>query len=139
MLAPKKVKHRKVQKGKRRGKAWSGGEVSFGDFGLIATKEGFITSRQIEACRIAIARKIRKYGRVWIRIFPDKPITKKPAEVRMGKGKGSPEGWVSVVKPGRVMFEVSGVDLELATVALMNAAHKLPVTCKIVKRGMVLS
>ena len=139
MLSPKKVKHRKVQKGKRRGKAQAGNDVDFGDYGLLATADGWISARQIEACRIAINRKVRKYGRMWIRIFPDKPITSKPAEVRMGKGKGSPEAWVAVVKPGRILFEVADVTQELAHEALTNAAHKLPITTKIIKRGMVIS
>jgi len=139
MLAPKKVKHRKVQKGKRRGTAWRGGDVSFGDYGLIATREGWITARQIEAGRVAITRKIRKYGRMWIRMFPDKPISKKPAEVRMGKGKGSPEAWVAVIKRGKMLYEVADVPEELAVEALTRAAHKLPVTTKIIKRGMVIS
>ncbi|MCB5245339.1 MAG: 50S ribosomal protein L16, partial [Candidatus Cloacimonetes bacterium] len=110
MLAPKKVKHRKVMKGRRKGLAWRGNQVDFGDYGLIALEDGFITSRQIEAARIAITRYMKRAGKVWIRIFPDKPITRKPAETRMGKGKGSPEYWVSVVRPGRVMFEIEGVD-----------------------------
>jgi len=139
MLSPKKVKHRKVQKGKRRGRAQTGNDVAFGDYGLLATADAWITARQIEASRIAINRKIRKYGRMWIRIFPDKPITKKPAEVRMGKGKGSPEAWVAVVKRGRMLFEVADVTEEMAREALTNAAHKLPITTKIVKRGMVVS
>lgn len=139
MLAPKKVKHRKVQKGKRRGTAWRGGDVSFGDYGLIATCEGWITARQIEAARVAITRKIRKYGRMWIRMFPDKPVSKKPAEVRMGKGKGSPEAWVAVIKRGKMLYEVADVSEELAVEALTRAAHKLPLKTKIIKRGMVIS
>ena len=139
MLAPKKVKHRKVMKGKRRGKAQRGNEVSFGDYGLLATSDGWVTARQIEASRVAINRKIRKWGRLWIRIFPDKPICKKPAETRMGKGKGSPEAWVAVVKPGRVLFEVDGVSLELAKEALERASHKLPVTTKVIKRNTVIA
>lgn len=138
MLAPKKVKHRKVMKGKRRGLA-KGCEVSFGEFGLLATDDGWITSRQIEASRVAITRKVKKFGEVWVRIFPDKPVCKKPAETRMGKGKGAPEGWVAVIKPGRMLFEVSGVAEELAVEALENAAHKLPIRTKIIRRGVVVS
>lgn len=139
MLSPKKVKHRKVQKGRMRGTATRGADVSFGDYGLLATTAGWLTARQIEACRITITRKIRKYGRMWIRIFPDKPITSKPAETRMGKGKGSPEAWVCPVQRGKMLFEVGGVPEDLATEALTRAAHKLPITTKIVKRGLVLS
>ena len=139
MLSPKKVKHRKMQKGRMRGKATRGAGVEFGDYGLLATTAGWVTARQIEASRISITRKIRKYGRMWIRIFPDKPITKKPAETRMGKGKGSPEAWVCPVKRGKVMFEVGGVPEELAVEALTRAAHKLPILTKIVKRRVVLS
>ena len=128
-----------VMKGKRRGKAQRGNEVSFGDYGLLATSDGWVTARQIEASRVAINRKIRKWGRLWIRIFPDKPICKKPAETRMGKGKGSPEAWVAVVKPGRVLFEVDGVSLELAKEALERASHKLPVTTKVIKRNTVIA
>jgi len=137
MLAPKKVRHRKIQKGRRRGTAQSGNDVSFGDYGLIATDSGWVTARQIEAGRIAIMRKIRKYGRMWIRMFPDKPISKKPAETRMGKGKGAPETWVCVVRRGRMLFEVADVPEEMAREALTRAAHKLPITTKIIKRGMV--
>jgi len=139
MLAPKKVVHRKVQKGKRRGLAYRGSDVSFGEYGLMSLDDGWLTSRQIEASRVAITRRTKKFGQVWIRIFPDKPFCKKPAETRMGKGKGSPEGWVAVIKPGRVLFEVSGVDEELAVTALTNAAHKLPLRTKIIRRGVVLS
>ncbi|HNW24792.1 MAG TPA: 50S ribosomal protein L16, partial [Candidatus Cloacimonas sp.] len=127
MLAPKKVKHRKMMKGRRRGLSWTGCNVSFGDYGLIALEDSFITSRQIEACRIAITRHMKREGKVWIRIFPDKPITKKPAETRMGKGKGAPEYWVAVVRPGRVLFEIEGVEIEVAKEALRLAAHKLPI------------
>jgi large subunit ribosomal protein L16 len=137
MLAPKKIKHRKQQKGRRRGIATACNDVDFGDFGLLATDAGWITSRQIEAGRVAINRKIRKYGRLWIRIFPDKPISKKPLETRMGKGKGNPEVWVAVVKRGRMLFEVGGVPDEMAVAALELAAHKLPITTKVIKRGMV--
>ncbi|MFH0882988.1 MAG: 50S ribosomal protein L16 [bacterium] len=134
MLAPKRVKHRKVQKGRMRGLAYRGNEVSFGDFGIMTLEPGRITSRQIEAARVAMTRHVKRGGKVWIRIFPDKPITKKPAEVRMGKGKGSPEFWVAVVRPGRVMFELGGVEPALAKEALERAMHKLPVRTKIVTR-----
>ena len=134
MLMPAKMKWRKQQKGKMRGKAYGGSSLAFGDFGLKATECGWITSRQIEAARVAISRFIKKGGKVWIRIFPDKPITKKPAETRMGKGKGNPEGWVAVVKPGRILFELEGVTDELARKSLGLAAAKLPVRTKFVKR-----
>ncbi len=134
MLAPKKVKHRKVMKGRRKGLAWRGNTVDFGDFGLMALEDAFITSRQIEAARIAITRYMKRAGKVWIRIFPDKPITKKPAETRMGKGKGSPEYWVAVVRPGRVMFEIEGVSLEEAKEAMRLASHKLPIKTRLIAR-----
>jgi large subunit ribosomal protein L16 len=134
MLAPKRVKYRKQMKGRMRGKATRGNVVSFGDFGLQATECGWITNRTIEAARIAMTRHIKRGGKVWIRIFPDKSITKKPLEVRMGKGKGNPEAWVAVVKPGRVMFELEGVAPEVAKRALQLAAAKLPVKCKIIER-----
>ena len=134
MLAPKRVKHRKVQKGRRKGQVSRGNDVSFGDYGLIATSAGWVTARQIEAARIAITRKIRKYGRMWIRMFPDKPLTKKPAEVRMGKGKGSPEFWICRIKPGRVMFELDGVPSDVAREACRLAAAKLPLPTKFVAR-----
>jgi len=134
MLAPKKVKHRKMMKGRRRGLSWTGCNVSFGDYGLIALEDSFITSRQIEACRIAITRHMKREGKVWIRIFPDKPITKKPAETRMGKGKGAPEYWVAVVRPGRVLFEIEGVETEVAKEALRLAAHKLPIKTRFITR-----
>jgi len=134
MLAPKRVKHRKVQKGRMRGLAYRGSRVSFGTFGIMALEPGFVTSRQIEAARVAMTRHVKRGGKVWIRIFPHKPMTKKPAEVRMGKGKGSPEFWVAVVKPGRVMFELGGVDEGLAREALTRAIHKLPLKSKIVTR-----
>jgi large subunit ribosomal protein L16 len=134
MLAPKKVKHRKQHRGRMRGTAKGGTEVAFGDFGLLALEPGWITNRQIEAARVAITRHIRRGGKVWINIFPDKPYTKKPAETRMGSGKGNPEGWVAVVKPGRVMFELAGVDEPLAREAMRRAAMKLPVKCKFVAR-----
>lgn len=134
MLMPKRVKYRKVQRGRRAGKAYRGSRVSFGDFGLKAMEVSWITSRQIEACRVAITRKLKRDGKVWINIFPDKPVTKKPLETRMGKGKGAPEFWVAVVKPGRVMFEVGGVSRELAEEALQVASHKLPIKTKVVVR-----
>ena len=134
MLAPKKVKHRKVHRGRRRGLATGGTEVSFGDFGLVALEPAWITNRQIESARVAITRHIRRGGKVWINIFPDKPYTKKPAETRMGSGKGNPEGWVAVVKPGRVMFELAGVPEKLAREAMLRAAHKLPIKTKFVMR-----
>lgn len=134
MLAPKKVRYRKMMKGSRKGLAWTGCNVDFGDYGLIALEDAFITSRQIEAARIAITRHMKRVGMVWIRIFPDKPITSKPAETRMGKGKGAPEYWVAVVRPGRVLFEVEGVDPATAKEAMRLAAHKLPIKTKLVAR-----
>ncbi len=134
MLLPKRVKYRKVHRGRMTGKATRGNFVSNGDFGLQATEPCWITSNQIEAARIAMTRYIKRGGQVWIKIFPDKPVTKKPAEVRMGSGKGSPEFWVSVVKPGRVMFEIAGVSEELAKEAMRLASHKLPVKCKFIKK-----
>lgn len=134
MLMPKRVKYRKSQRGRRKGKAQRGHRVAFGDFGLKAMGNGWITSRQIEACRIAITRTMKRDGKVWIRIFPDKPVSKKPLETRMGKGKGAPEFWVAVIKPGRIMFEVSGVSKEIATKALSLASHKLPIKTKVVVR-----
>jgi large subunit ribosomal protein L16 len=134
MLQPKKVKHRKQQRGRMRGKAKGGTEVAFGDYGLVALEPGWISDRQIEAARVAMTRHIRRGGKVWINIFPDKPVTKKPAETRMGSGKGNPEGWVAVVKPGRVMFELSGVSEVVAREAIMRAAHKLPIRSKFVTR-----
>jgi len=134
MLMPKRVKYRKVQRGRRKGKANRGHRVSFGDFGLKALEPGWITSRQIEACRVAMTRRMKRDGKVWIRIFPDKPVSKKPLETRMGKGKGAPEFWVAVVKPGRIMFEVAGVSKELAMEALRLASHKLPIKTKVVMR-----
>ena len=127
MLAPKRVKHRKTHKGRMRGKAYRGNRVSFGDYGLQTTECGWITNRQIESARVAMTRHIKRGGKVWIRIFPDKPITSKPAETRMGKGKGNPEGWVAVVKPGRMMFEIEGVPEETARRAMELAAAQLPV------------
>ena len=134
MLLPKRVKHRKVQRGSMKGDAKGGTSVTFGDFGLKAMEPGWITNRQIEAIRVAVTREMKRGGKVWIRIFPDKPITKKPAETRMGKGKGAPEGWVAVVKPGRVMFELAGVPPEMAREALRRAGHKLPIKTKFVER-----
>jgi len=136
VLAPKKVKFRKMQKGRMRGKAYRGGQVTLGEFGLKALEPGRITSRQIEAARIAITRHVKRGGQVWTRIFPDKPITKIPAETRMGKGKGNPEYWVAVVKPGRIMYEMDGVTREVATEAFRLAAHKLPISTKLVTRGL---
>ncbi|MDP6984044.1 MAG: 50S ribosomal protein L16 [Candidatus Latescibacterota bacterium] len=134
MLMPKKVEWRKQSRGRMRGQAKGGALVSFGEFGLKAMEPGWITSRQIEAARVAISRAMSRSGKMWIRIFPDKPRTKKPAETRMGKGKGAPEDWVAVVKPGRIMFELSGVELEVAKEALRLAGHKLPIKTKFVER-----
>jgi len=134
MLAPKKVKHRKVQKGKMRGFAYRGSSLNEGRYGLKALECGWITSRQIEAARVALTRYIKRGGKLWIRFFPDKPITSKPAEVRMGKGKGAPEGWVAVIKPGRILYEIEGVDEAAAKEALRLAAHKLPIKTTFVKR-----
>lgn len=134
MLMPKRVKFRKQQRGKRKGIATRGSKVSFGEYGLKALEAGWITARQIEAARVALTRKIKRGGKVWIRIFPDKPYTKKPTEVRMGKGKGPPEGWVAVIKRGRILFEIEGVDKELATEAMRLAGHKLPLRTKVVER-----
>ena len=134
MLAPKRVKHRKTHKGRMRGKAHRGNKVSFGEFGLQATEASWITNRQIEAARVAMTRHIKRGGKVWIRIFPDKPITRKPAETRMGKGKGNPEQWVAVVKPGRVMFELEGVPEEVARRAMELASAKLPIKTRFLVR-----
>lgn len=134
MLMPKRVKHRKVMKGKRRGKAWRGSTLSFGEYGLKALECGWITNRQIEAARVAINRTCKRSGKLWINIFPHKPLTVKPAETRMGKGKGAPEKWVAVVKPGRVLFELGGVEEPVAQMAFERARHKLPVKSKFVKR-----
>ena len=134
MLLPKRVKYRREHRGKMRGRTKGGAEVTFGEFGLQALEASWITNRQIEAARIAMTRYMKRGGKVWIKIFPHKPFTAKPLEVRMGSGKGSPEGWVAVVKPGKVMFEVAGVSEEIAREALRLAAHKLPVKCKFVKR-----
>lgn len=135
MLVPKRVKHRREFRGKMRGEAKGGKEVAFGEYGLQATTSHWITNRQIEAARIAMTRYMKRGGKVWIKIFPDKPVTKTPAETRMGKGKGALEYWVAVVKPGRVMFEISGVPEETAREALRLAMHKLPIKCKIVSRA----
>lgn len=135
MLSPKKVKFRKQQKGKMRGMAMRGSTLAFGEFGLQAVECGMITSKQIEAARIAMTRHVKRGGKMWIRIFPDKPFTKKPAEVRMGKGKGAPEGWEAVIRPGRILYEMEGIPVELAKEALRLAAHKLPVKTKFVVRG----
>ena len=134
MLMPKKVKYRKQQRGRRAGKAWRGSSLAFGDFGLKSLSTGWVTDRQIEAARVAITRHIKRGGKLWIRVFPDKPITKKPAETRMGKGKGAPEQWVAVIRPGRMMFEVEGVPESLAKRAMHLAAQKLPVTTRFVSR-----
>ncbi len=134
MLMPKRVKYRRVHRGRMKGKATRGNFVAYGEFGLQATEPCWITSNQIEAARIAMTRYIKRGGQVWIKIFPDKPVTKKPAETRMGSGKGAPEYWVAVVKPGRVMFEIAGVDKELAEEAMRLAAHKLPIKCKFVTK-----
>ena len=134
MLMPKKVKHRKQHRGRRRGKAWRGGSLKFGDYGLKVMEPAWITDRQIEASRVAMTRSIKRGGKIWIRLFPDKPITKKPAETRMGKGKGSPEMWVAVVRPGRVLFELEGVSREIAEKAMALAAAKMPVRTKFVTR-----
>ena len=134
MLAPKRSKFRKQQKGRTRGRAKGGDQVSFGTFGLQAMEPGWISARQIEAARVSISRTVKRAGKLYVRVFPDKPITKKPAETRMGKGKGNPEGWVAVVKPGRVMFELSGVPEPLAREAMRLAGHKLPVKTKFVMR-----
>ncbi|WP_040225840.1 50S ribosomal protein L16 [Bhargavaea cecembensis] len=134
MLMPKRVKHRRVHRGKMRGETKGGGEVSFGEYGLQAVEAGWITNRQIESARIAMTRYMKRGGKVWIKIFPHKPYTKKPLEVRMGSGKGAVEGWVAVVKPGRILFEIAGVPEETAREALRLASHKLPVKSKFVKR-----
>ena len=135
MLSPKKVKFRKQQRGRMKGQAERGGTLSFGEFGLQAVECGYLSAKQIEAARIAMTRYVKRVGKMWIRIFPDKPVTKKPAEVRMGKGKGPHEGWVAVIKPGRVLYEMEGVDRESAREAFRLAAHKLPIKTRIVERG----
>jgi large subunit ribosomal protein L16 len=136
MLMPKKVKFRKQQRGRMTGKAWRGSTISFGEYALKAMDCGWITSRQIEAARIAMTRFIKRGGKVWIRLFPDKPITKKPAETRMGKGKGAPEEWVAVIRPGKILFEMEGVAVEIAQEAMRLAAHKIPMKTKFVKRDV---
>lgn len=138
MLSPRKVKHRKVFKGKLRGTAQRGASISFGEYALKATTRGKMTAQQIEAGRVAINRKIKRGGKVWIRVFPDKPVTKKPAETRMGKGKGSPEFWVAPIKPGKILYELAGVDEELAVRALTLAGNKLPFSTKVVSKRKVL-
>ena len=134
MLLPKRVKYRKVHRGRMKGKATRGNKVTYGDYGLMSLEPAWISSNQIEAARIALTRSIKRGGQVWIKIFPDKPITEKPAETRMGSGKGSPEYWVSVVKPGKVMFEIAGVTEDLAKEAMRLAMHKLPIKCKFVSK-----
>ncbi len=134
MLMPKRVKYRRVQRGRLKGKATRGNTITYGSYGLVATEPAWITSNQIEAARIAMTRYVKRGGKVWIKIFPDKPITEKPAETRMGSGKGSPEYWVAVVKPGRIMFEIAGVDAVVAKEALRLAANKLPIKCKFVEK-----
>ncbi|MBE6669130.1 MAG: 50S ribosomal protein L16 [Ruminococcaceae bacterium] len=137
MLMPKRVKYRRVQRGRLKGKASRGNTLTYGEYGLVATEPAWITSNQIEAARIAMTRYIRRGGKVWIKIFPDKPITEKPAETRMGSGKGSPEYWVAVVKPGRIMFEMSGVSVEVAKEAMRLAGHKLPIKTKFIAKENV--
>ena len=139
MLMPKRVKYRRVQRGRLKGKATRGNTISYGSYGLVATEPAWITSNQIEAARIAMTRYVKRGGKVWIKIFPDKPITEKPAETRMGSGKGSPEYWVAVVKPGRVMFEMAGVEVEAAREAMRLASHKLPIKCKFVVKESAAS
>lgn len=138
MLSPKRVKYRRVQKGRMRGKAYRGSDLNFGDFGLQALECGRITARQIEASRVTIARHAKRVGKMFIRIFPDKPVSRKPAETRMGGGKGAPEYWVAVIKPGRILFEMEGVTKEVAHQALTLASHKLPLRTKIIQRGVTL-
>ncbi|MDA8404049.1 MAG: 50S ribosomal protein L16 [Desulfobacteraceae bacterium] len=135
MLSPKKVKFRKQQTGRMKGKSFRGSSLNFGDFGLQATECGYITARQIEAARIAMTRRVKRGGKMWIRLFPDKPVTKKPAEVRMGKGKGAPEGWVAVIRPGKILYEMEGVSRELAFEAFRLASHKLPIKTKFIERS----
>jgi large subunit ribosomal protein L16 len=137
MLSPKKVKYRKSQKGRMKGTAYRGSDLNFGEFGLQAIDCGRISSKQIEAARIAMTRHVKRGGKIWIRLFPDKPFTKKPAEVRMGKGKGAPEGWVAVIKPGRILYEMTGVSRDMAREALRLAAHKLPIKTRFVERSEV--
>ncbi|RKY59546.1 MAG: 50S ribosomal protein L16 [Candidatus Latescibacterota bacterium] len=134
MLMPKRVKFRKQQRGRMKGKALAGNEVSFGEYGLKALEPGWITSQQLEAARVALTRHVRRGGKIWVRIFPDKPVTKKPAETRMGKGKGNPEYWVAVVRPGRILFELEGIPKDVAQEAMRLAGHKLPIRTKFVER-----
>jgi large subunit ribosomal protein L16 len=136
MLMPKKVKYRKQQRGRRKGKAWRGSSIAFGQYGLKALEAGWMTDKQIEAARVAVTRFIKRGGKIWVRVFPDKPITKKPAETRMGKGKGPPEGWVAVIKPGRVLYEMEGVTPEEAREALRLASHKIGIRTMFVRRGV---
>jgi large subunit ribosomal protein L16 len=138
MLSPKKVKHRKVMKGRMKGTAYRGSSLSFGEYGLKAVEVGKLTSQQIEAARITISRTIKRGGKLWIRVFPDKPVTKKPAETRMGKGKGSPESWVAPIKPGRILYELTGIDENLAIKALTLAGNKLPFATKVITKGTSL-
>ena len=135
MLTPKKVKHRKMQKGRRNGRSPRGNTLNFGDYALQATQCGWVTTRQIEAARVAITRYVKRTGKVWIRVFPDKPITKKPAETRMGKGKGAPEDWVVVIRPGRILYEMEGVTEDRAKEAFRRASNKLPITTRFISRG----
>jgi large subunit ribosomal protein L16 len=137
MLSPKRTRYRKMQKGNTRGLAWRGSDVSFGDFGLQAVEPGRLTARQIEAARMAITRHVKREGTLWIRVFPDRPVTKKPLEVRMGGGKGAPEEWAADIRPGRVMYEIQGVNEEMAREAFRLAAHKLPIACKFLVRGAI--
>ncbi len=139
MLMPKRVKFRRVQRGRMKGKAHRGNTLAYGDYGLVATQPAWITSNQIEAARIAMTRFTKRSGQVWIKIFPDKPVTEKPAETRMGSGKGSPEYWVAVVKPGRIMFEMSGVPEDVAKEAMRLASHKLPIKCKFISKNDTIS
>lgn len=139
MLLPARTKFRKMQKGKRRGKAYRGGTLSFGEYGLKAMECGWLSNRQIEAARVAINRAVKRGGKLWINVFPDKPLTVKPAETRMGKGKGNPEKWVAVVRPGRILFELGGIDEALAIEAFERARHKLPIRAKFVKRTALSS
>ena len=134
MLMPRKIKHRKVQRGRMKGRSKGGTKLHFGDYGLQALEPSWVTARQIEAARVAITRHVKRSGKVWINIFPDKPVSKKPAETRMGSGKGNPDHWVAVVKPGRVMFELSGVQDEVAQEAMRRASHKMPMKCRFIRR-----
>jgi large subunit ribosomal protein L16 len=136
MLSPRKVKYRKMHKGRMYGKAYRGSSLTFGEFGLKAQEPGWVTARQLEAARIAMTRHVKRGGKIWLRVFPDKPVTKKPAETRMGKGKGNPELWVAVVRPGRILYEMDGVSREVAQEALRLASHKLPVATQFVERGV---